>query len=191
MRTSQPIAFVDVETTGLSPTQDRVAEIGVITVDGGRVDSWTTFLASPRHAGRRSAAEPTHSGAPTFRDVARTWRGVSTHLFVAHNARFDHGFIKAEFARLGIEFHPEVLCSVMLSQAAPAAKLPRPRCARRGARSAAGRVAPRAAGRGHAMAMVAGDSREFPAHVIDQAVSELLAGPVLPPPRPRADRGLA
>jgi hypothetical protein len=37
-------------------------------------------------------------------------------LFVAHNARFDYAFLRAEFERAGIAFHPDVICSVMLSR---------------------------------------------------------------------------
>jgi DNA polymerase III epsilon subunit-like protein len=38
------LAFVDLETTGLSPSVDRVTEIGVITVGGGRPSEWTTLI---------------------------------------------------------------------------------------------------------------------------------------------------
>src|SRR5690606_5866783 len=37
-------------------------------------------------------------------------------VFVAHNARFDHGFLKNEFKRTGHEFRPPVLCTVRLSR---------------------------------------------------------------------------
>jgi DNA polymerase-3 subunit epsilon len=43
-----PPAFVDVETTGLSPAANRIAEIGVVTVDGARVDRWSSRLRVPR-----------------------------------------------------------------------------------------------------------------------------------------------
>jgi DNA polymerase-3 subunit epsilon len=37
-------------------------------------------------------------------------------LFIAHNARFDYQFLKAEFGRAGIAFDADVLCSLMLSR---------------------------------------------------------------------------
>jgi DNA polymerase-3 subunit epsilon len=185
MRTSQSIAFVDVETTGLSPTHDRVAEIGVITVDGDSVDSWTTFVASPPRLerGRRAAPESPDSGAPTFRDIAADLaQRLSAHLFVAHNARFDHSFIKAEFDRVGIEFHPEVLCSVMLSRRLH----PQRTCHDLDALVEAHGLRPGVRHRALPDADMLWQwwqsiHREFPAQVIDQTVSELLAGPVLPP----------
>jgi DNA polymerase-3 subunit epsilon len=38
-------------------------------------------------------------------------------VFVAHNARFDYGFIKNEFRRIGQDFDAPVLCTVKLSRA--------------------------------------------------------------------------
>ena len=37
-------------------------------------------------------------------------------MFVAHNARFDYGFIKNEFRRLEMAFTADVLCTVRLSR---------------------------------------------------------------------------
>jgi DNA polymerase-3 subunit epsilon len=55
--------------------------------------------------------------APTFSSVARE---VSDRLdgciFAAHNARFDYGFLKQEFARLERPFRAKVLCTVKLSR---------------------------------------------------------------------------
>ena len=37
-------------------------------------------------------------------------------MLVAHNARFDHGFLRNEFRRLGYQYTPKVLCTVKLSR---------------------------------------------------------------------------
>ena len=114
-----PLAFVDVETTGLSPAANRIAEIGVITVDGDRIERWTTLVkTSPRRTPASGDWEPESlEAAPTFREIARALATrLSGRLLVAHNARFDHAFLKAEFDRVGIAFNPDVLCSVMLSR---------------------------------------------------------------------------
>jgi DNA polymerase-3 subunit epsilon len=117
---SRPLAFVDVETTGLSPAVNRIAEIGVVTVDGDRIDRWTTLIK----VGGRRRTEPTDAAsmqntdpAPSFGDIASGLaQRLAGRLLVAHNARFDHAFLRAEFDRVGIAFDPEVLCSVMLSR---------------------------------------------------------------------------
>ncbi|MCZ7653162.1 MAG: exonuclease domain-containing protein [Rhodocyclaceae bacterium] len=57
-------------------------------------------------------------GAPRFADLAdEVFARIEGGLFVAHNARFDYGFLKNEFKRLGREFQPRVLCTVKLSRA--------------------------------------------------------------------------
>jgi DNA polymerase III subunit epsilon len=115
-----PLAFVDVETTGLSPVEDRIAEIGVVAVDGNRVERWTSLVKT---SSRREWTFPDGIGlerlasAPLFRDVAAELaQRLAGRLLIAHNARFDHAFLKAEFDRVGVPFHPEVLCSVALSR---------------------------------------------------------------------------
>ncbi len=114
------LAFIDIETTGLSPVENRIAEIGVVSVDDGRVERWTTLVKAP---GRREPGTPVEShphdtvDAPCFGAIANELaQRLSGRVFIAHNARFDHAFLRAEFDRLGIVFQPQVICSVMLSR---------------------------------------------------------------------------
>jgi DNA polymerase-3 subunit epsilon len=56
--------------------------------------------------------------APPFEDLRReVRRHLDGRLFVAHNARFDYGFVRNEFRRLGERFAAPVLCTVRLSRA--------------------------------------------------------------------------
>ena len=117
-----PLAFVDVETTGVDPRTNRITEIGVVTVDGDQVEEWTTLVNPSTRSGERrpspdGVADVDLADAPRFKDFAVDLaRRLAGRLFVAHNARFDCGFLKAEFGRIGMEFAPDVLCSVMLSR---------------------------------------------------------------------------
>src|SRR5205809_4804004 len=92
LEASRPLAIVDVETTGLSPTENRIAEIGVITVDGDRIDRWTTLVktAFQREWESSIVSEPRDtSDAPSFTDIAAELaRRLSGRLLIAHNARF-------------------------------------------------------------------------------------------------------
>lgn len=116
------LAFVDLETTGLSPDRDRIVEIGIVTVDGDRVSEWSSLV----NPGRRvSGFTRSFTGisddmlacAPRFSEIAGELRQrLDGRLFVAHNARFDHGFLKSEFGRVAIGFEPDVICTVMLSR---------------------------------------------------------------------------
>jgi DNA polymerase-3 subunit epsilon len=55
--------------------------------------------------------------APTFAELADELQTrLTDRIFIAHNARFDHGFLKNEFKRTGHEFRPSVLCTVRLSR---------------------------------------------------------------------------
>ncbi len=55
--------------------------------------------------------------APRFEDLADDILArLDGRLFIAHNARFDHGFLKNAFRRLGHPFRPPVLCTVRLSR---------------------------------------------------------------------------
>ncbi|TAG04661.1 MAG: DNA polymerase III subunit epsilon [Betaproteobacteria bacterium] len=56
--------------------------------------------------------------APTFFEIREALRALLTDaFFVAHNARFDYGFIKNEFRRVGEAFTSDALCTVRLSRA--------------------------------------------------------------------------
>ena len=117
------LAVVDLETTGGNPQFDRVIEIGVLLIDDGEVRQRWQQLVDPGFAlpygieqltGIRSADLV---GAPAFADVADdVLTLLQDRLFVAHNARFDYGFLKAEFARLGVAFNPDRLCTVRWSR---------------------------------------------------------------------------
>ena len=106
------LAFVDLETSGLSPGADRITEIGVVTADDGSVEEWTTLVNPGRDLTERSRfynGITSHelADAPRFGAIAAHLAArLAGRLFVAHNARFDFGFLRAEFRRAGIEFQP-------------------------------------------------------------------------------------
>ncbi|HNI09135.1 MAG TPA: exonuclease domain-containing protein, partial [Thiobacillaceae bacterium] len=106
----QRLAFIDLETTGANPVRDRVTEIGIVLVDGDRVETWST-LVNPERAIPAFIQQLTGiddrmvAGAPTFAQVAdELAERLHGYLFVAHNARFDYGFVRHEFQRLGRRF---------------------------------------------------------------------------------------
>lgn len=117
------IAFIDLETTGTTPTGDRITEIGIVRVEEGElVEEWSSLVnpgcTIPEEiqvlTGITNAMV---RGAPTFAELRHdVLERLEGHLFVAHNARFDYGFIKNEFRRLEIPFTAEVLCTVRLSR---------------------------------------------------------------------------
>lgn len=116
------LAFIDLETTGANPAIDRITEIGLIEVVDGEISTWST-LVNPERAIPQFIQQLTGirdemvADAPTFAEVAGELRGrLHGKLFIAHNARFDYGFVKNEFQRLGQRFQADVLCTVRLSR---------------------------------------------------------------------------
>jgi DNA polymerase-3 subunit epsilon len=118
-----PLAIVDLETTGAHPVHDRVTEVAVIEVDAGEVTGEWSTLVNPGRAippGIQALTGITNdmvSGAPTFGRLADDLHErLSGRVIVAHNARFDYGFLRQEFARAGLEFRAKTLCTVKLSR---------------------------------------------------------------------------
>ncbi len=118
-----PLAFVDLETTGGSAAEHRITEIGVVEVGPDGVSTWTSLI-DPRQSIPAFIQQLTGitnemvRGAPTFAAVAQELHArLDGKLFIAHNASFDRGFLRAEFERAGLAFNPDVLCTVRLSRA--------------------------------------------------------------------------
>ena len=116
------LAFVDIETTGSHFERDRITEIGIKTLASDQIRVWEqlinphTFI--PQNIQRLTGISPQMvENQPSFDEVARELKQeLEGKIFVAHNARFDYGFIKASFKRIGIDFKPKVLCTVKLSR---------------------------------------------------------------------------
>jgi len=117
------IAFVDVETTGTAPTGDRITEIGIVRVEEGElVEEWSSLVnpecTIPEEIQVLTGIDNAMvRNAPTFAELRReVHERLQDHVFVAHNARFDYGFIKNEFRRVEMPFTADVLCTVRLSR---------------------------------------------------------------------------
>ena len=116
------LAFVDIETTGSHFDRDRITEIGIKTLASNQIQVWEqlinpqTFI--PQNIQRLTGISPQMvEHQPSFDQVAKELKQeLEGKIFVAHNARFDYGFIKASFKRIGIDFKPKVLCTVKLSR---------------------------------------------------------------------------
>ena len=118
----QGLAFVDVETTGLDPAADRIAEIGVVTVDDDRVDVWgpssrKSAEASPDSTrGRRlaCAAARGRTDIQGYRRRARTTAGGPAPHRAQRALRLR--LPESRVSRVRIAFDAQVLCTVMLSR---------------------------------------------------------------------------
>ena len=106
-----PLAVIDVETTGLDATEDRIMEIAVIRFERGEVIESYGKLVNPGRPIPEDAARITGisdedvANAPMFEAIAQE---VSDRLqgvgLVAYNMSFDRGFVRAELDRCGLSW---------------------------------------------------------------------------------------
>ena len=122
-RKKKIFAIVDIETTGGMSQRDKITEIGVVIYDGERVvKSWETLINPERSipyniTGITGITNEMVEDAPRFYEVAKDFVEVTEGcVFVAHNVRFDYGFLRKEFENLGYTYTRKQLCTVKLSR---------------------------------------------------------------------------
>lgn len=119
----EPYVIVDVEATGGDLLRDRMTEIAIIEMQRAvELDRWSTLL-NPQQTIPPFVQEMTGISqdmvqtAPVFAEMAdEIITRLQGRVLVAHNARFDYGFLKNEFRRLDRRFQTRTLCTVKLSQ---------------------------------------------------------------------------
>ncbi len=118
-------AIIDIETTGGKAIRDKITEIAIVLHDGQQIiDTYQTLINPETYipygiTQLTGITQEMVQDAPRFYEIAKDivqW--TENAVFVAHNVRFDYGFIKEEFARLGYTFSRKQLCTVRLSRAA-------------------------------------------------------------------------
>ena len=117
------LAFVDIETTGLSPGYNRIIEIGILRVEDNAVISTYQTLINPGCAipsiitSITGISSSDVRNAPAFSAVHEEILEIlDDTIFVAHNAQFDYGFIRNEFALLGKIYSAKKCCTVRLAR---------------------------------------------------------------------------
>jgi DNA polymerase-3 subunit epsilon len=116
-------AIVDVETTGWSPEESSITEIGAVRVSGGQVREEFSALVNPGRAippdiaaltgisdAMVAQAPPITAVLPGFLDFAHG------RVLIAHNAPFDIGFLSAACGTCGVPWPAcQVLDTVVLA----------------------------------------------------------------------------
>lgn len=114
---SHRYAVIDVETTGLSAQRyDRIVEVAVVSLGPDLMieDEYATLVNPERDVGATHIHGVTGRDvmeAPKFFDVADDLvRELAGRVLVGHNVKFDLGFLRAEFERIGFELPPRLAC---------------------------------------------------------------------------------
>ncbi len=124
MLLNQVCAFVDLETTGTSPRVEAITEVGLrLYHPDGDVMNWQRLVNPGKSISGfiqqlTGISNAMVSDQAYFDDLApELYELLNDAIFIAHNARFDYGFLKAAFAHQDIHFRPKVVCTVKLSRA--------------------------------------------------------------------------
>lgn len=113
----------DLETTGFSPTRNRIIEIGAVKVEHGEItDRFSTFVnpqipIPPRITEVTSIEDSMVADAPTIETVLPEFLDFCKGcVLVAHNAGFDYGFICKKGAEQGLDTEFTVVDTVGIAR---------------------------------------------------------------------------
>ncbi len=118
-------AVVDVETTGSSSGRgDRVTEIGIYTLSGGKIALAFEALVNPERPIPNLVSALTRitddmvRTQPTFAEIADdVVAALAGRVFAAHNARFDWAFVSRELRRTrDLALEGPRICTVRLTR---------------------------------------------------------------------------
>lgn len=115
--------LLDLETTGGNAQRDRITEIAAVRVEHGvEVARWSTLVNPGVHISSfieqlTGISNAMVADAPRFDEVApQLLKLLDGAVLVAHNVRFDHGFLLHALARLDVALRCKTLCTVRLSR---------------------------------------------------------------------------
>lgn len=124
MLLNQGCAFVDIETTGGNVQRAGITEIAIHSQHpDGEIHRWQQLLNPGQHIPefiqRLTGITPAMViDKPYFDEIAaELYEQLEGAVFIAHNARFDYGFIKAALQHCGYRFQPKIVCTVKLAKA--------------------------------------------------------------------------
>ncbi|MBQ8906993.1 MAG: PolC-type DNA polymerase III [Clostridia bacterium] len=120
---NQTTVIFDLETTGLSPTSCEIIEFGAVKMENGEIVERFSSFSNPgipipaKITELTSITDDMVKDAPPVKEVlARFLDFCGDALLVAHNAKFDTGFIRAASEKHGFEFHNPSLDTIAVSQ---------------------------------------------------------------------------
>ncbi|MBW6502186.1 MAG: 3'-5' exonuclease [Bacteroidales bacterium] len=109
----RPIAFIDLETTGISVSSDRIVELSVLKISPDGREEWMTTLINPempvppKSTAIHGITDEDVAGAPAFREVAKNLAMFLEGCDLAgYNAiKFDIPLLAEEFLRINMDFN--------------------------------------------------------------------------------------
>ena len=117
------IVCFDIETTGLKVTREAITEIGAVVLKNGKItETFQTFVnpgrrLTPEIIGLTGITNAMLADAPSLKEALTAFlQFVNGRVLAAHNAEFDISFIRAGCRKVGLEFEPTYIDSLILAQ---------------------------------------------------------------------------
>ena len=117
------IVCFDIETTGLKVTREAITEIGAVVLKNGKItETFQTFVnpgrrLTPEIVGLTGITDAMLADAPSLKEALTAFlQFVNGRVLAAHNAEFDISFIRAGCRKVGLEFEPTYIDSLILAQ---------------------------------------------------------------------------
>ena len=117
------IVCFDIETTGLKVTREAITEIGAVVLKNGKItETFQTFVnpgrrLTPEIIGLTGITDAMLADAPSLKEALTAFlQFVNGRVLAAHNAEFDISFIRAGCRKVGLEFEPTYIDSLILAQ---------------------------------------------------------------------------
>jgi DNA polymerase III subunit epsilon len=113
LKLRRPIAFIDIETTGINVSTDRIVEISVLKIGPGRSEEWMSTRINPgipippKSTAIHGITDKDVENAPTFKEIAKNLAVFleGTDLAGYNAIKFDIPVIAEEFLRVNIDFN--------------------------------------------------------------------------------------
>ena len=112
LQLERPLAFIDVETTGLSPYSDRIVELSILKIHPNGSEEYNSHRINPEipipaeTTAIHGITDDEVAGEPVFRQYATSIRDFLEDCDISgfNVIKFDLPFLEAEFTRANVEF---------------------------------------------------------------------------------------
>jgi DNA polymerase III subunit epsilon len=109
----RPLAFLDIETTGINVSSDRIVEISILKVSPGGEEDWMSTRVNPempippKSTAIHGITDADVAGSPTFKEIAKNLAAFIEGCDLAgYNAiKFDIPVLAEEFLRINMDFN--------------------------------------------------------------------------------------
>jgi DNA polymerase III subunit epsilon len=109
----RPLAFIDLETTGINVSSDRIVELSVLKVSPNGKEEWMTLRVNPeipippKTTAIHGIKDEDVAGSPTFKEIAKNLAAFLEGCDLAgYNAvKFDIPVLAEEFLRANVDFN--------------------------------------------------------------------------------------